>query len=125
MSERQPSEPISTKESEEPEVEALRVVVRENASGEQMLELVEGSFERSYGVGSTYTTKLFAELCRSRGLLPYRHARQHKTTVCVRASLSEHEALWSQFLALSSQLTARLHEVTSAFVTAAVPPPKR
>jgi hypothetical protein len=125
MSERQPPDLLPTKESDEPEVEPLQFVVRENAQGEQTLDLVEGSFEQSYGVGGVHTAKLFAELCRSRGLLPYRHRRQHKGTICVRASLREHEALWSQFLELSRQLEARLHEVTSAFVKANVAPPKR
>jgi hypothetical protein len=100
-------------------------VVRENAQGEQTLDVVEGSFEQSYRIGGTYTTKLFVDLCRSRGLLPYRHRRQHAGTICVRASMHEHDALWAQFLALSRQLESRLHEVTLAFVKEAVPPPKR
>ena len=50
-------------------------MVRENAHGEQTL--VEGSFEQSCRIGGAYTTKLFVDLCRSRGLLPYRHRRQH------------------------------------------------
>jgi hypothetical protein len=125
MGERHAPEQMPTKESDEPEVEPLQFVVRENEQGEQILDLVEGSFERSYGVGGVHTTKLFAELCRSRGLLPYRHRRQHKGTICLRASLSEHEALWSQFLELSRQLETRLHEVTLAFVKATVAPSKR
>ena len=93
------------------QVAQVRRVVRENERGEQTLDLVEGSFEQSYRVGSTYTTKLFVDLCRSRGLLPYRHRRQHSGTICVRASLREHDALWSQFVTLSRQLQSRLHEV--------------
>lgn len=125
MTERQPPVPLSTRTSDEPEIEPLQFVVRENAQGEQTLDLVEGSFEQSYRIGDTYTTKLFVDLCRSRGLLPYRHRRQHAGTICVRASLHEHDALWSQFLALSRQLEARLHEVTLAFVKETVPSPKR
>jgi hypothetical protein len=92
MRERHPSDPLPMKPSDEPEVEPLQFVVRENAQGEQTLDLVEGSFEQSYRVGGVFTTKLFVDLCRSRGLLPYRHRRQRSDTICVRASLSEHEA---------------------------------
>ncbi len=107
-------------------VEPLRFVETRDAQGEPTLEVIEGAFERSYRVGDGHTTKLFLALCRSRELLPYRHRRQHAGTVCVRATLSEHEALWSRFLALSRELEGRLHDVTSAFVKAVVPPaPKR
>jgi hypothetical protein len=125
MTERQPPAPLPTKASDEPEIEPLQFVVRENAHGEQTLDVVEGSFEQSYRIGGAYTTKLFVDLCRSRGLLPYRHRRQHSGTICVRASLREHDALWSQFLTLSRQLESRLHEVTLAFVKEAVPAAKR
>lgn len=125
MTERQPPAPLPTRASDEPEIEPLRFVARDNAQGEQTLDVVEGSFEQSYRIGDTYTTKLFVALCRSRGLLPYRHRRQHAGTICLRASLHEHGALWSEFLELSRQLEAQLHDVTVAFVKAAVPPPKR
>lgn len=125
MTERQPPAPPPTRASDEPGIEPLRFVVRENSQGEQTLDIVEGSFEQSYRIGGTYTTKLFVDLCRSRGLLPYRHRRQHAGTICVRASMHEHDALWSQFLALSRQLQVRLHEVTLAFIKETVSPPKR
>ena len=125
MRERHPPDLLPTKPSDEPEVEPLQFVVRENAQGEQTLDLVEGSFEQAYRVGGVFTTKLFVDLCRSRGLLPYRHRRQRSGTICVRASLSEHEALWSQFDVLSRQLEARLQEVTIAFVKEAVAPLRR
>ena len=125
MTERPPPAPLLTKTSDDPEVEPMRIVLVENAQGEQTLDVVEGSFEQSYRIGGAYTTKLFVDLCRSRGLLPYRHRRQHSGTICVRASLREHDALWSQFLTLSRQLESRLHEVTLAFVKEAVPQPKR
>jgi hypothetical protein len=124
MMERHPPDPLPTKASDEPEVEPLQFVIQQNAKGEQTLDLVEGSFEQSYRVGGEYTTKLFVELCRGRGLLPYRHRRQHSGTICVRASLSEHEALWSKFLVLSRELEAQLHEVTSAFVKEATRRPR-
>lgn len=125
MTERQPPASLPSRASDELEIEPLRFVGQENAQGEQTLDVVEGSFEQSYRIGGAYTTKLFVDLCRSRGLLPYRHRRQHAGTICVRASLHEHDALWSQFLTLSRQLETRLHEVTLAFIKGAVPPPKR
>jgi hypothetical protein len=124
MTERHRPDPLPTKASDEPEVKPLQFVVREDEQGEQTLDVVEGSFEQSYRVGDVYTTKLFLDLCRSRELLPYRHRRQHTGTICVRASLREHDALWSQFLLLSRQLEARLHEATLAFVKETVPLPK-
>jgi hypothetical protein len=125
MTERQPPTSLPTKTSDEREIEPLQFVVRENSQGEQTLDVVEGSFEQSYRIGGAYKTKLFADLCRSHGLLPYRHRRQHAGTICVRASLRQHDALWSQFLTLSRQLEVQLHEVTLAFIKKAVPPTKR
>lgn len=101
-------------------VEPVQFVETRDAQGNTSLEVVEGSFEQSYRVGDVHSTKLFLALCRSRELLPYRHRRQHTGTVCVRATLSEHNALWSRFLELSRELEAQLHEVTSGFVKAAV-----
>ena len=125
MTDRQPPPSLLKKTSDEPEIEPLQFVLRDDGQGEQTLDLVEGSFEQSYRIGGTYTTKLFVDLCRSHGLLPYRHRRQHAGTICVRASLHEHDALWSQFLSLSRQLETQLHEVTLAFIKKAVPTPKR
>lgn len=94
-------------------VEPLRFIETKDAAGNPTLEVVEGSFEQSYRVGDVHSTKLFLALSRSQGLLPYRHRRQHSGTICVRATLTEHNALWSQFLELSRELDVRLHEVTS------------
>ena len=106
-------------------VEPLRFVETRSADGAPTLEVVEGSFEQSYRVGDAHGTKLFLALCRSRELLPYRHRRQHAGTICVRATFTEHNALWSRFLELSRELETQLLEVTSAFVKANVPPPPK
>ena len=106
-------------------VEPTRFVEGADADGQPTIEIVEGSFEQSYRVGDTHSTKLFLALCRSRGLLPYRHRRQHAGTICVRATLTDHNALWSHFLELSRELDARLHEVTSAFVKTVATTSKR
>lgn len=125
MSERQPPAPPSTQTCDEPEIESLQLAVPEKPQGEQTLDLLGGSFEQAYRLGDSYSTTLFVHLCRSRGLLPYRHRRQHSGTICVRASLSEHDALWTQFLALRRELGSRLYEVTLNFVKQTVAPSKR
>ena len=107
-------------------IEPMRFVESKDAHGAPTLDVVEGAFEQSYRVGDVHGTKLFLALCRSRELLPYRHRRQHAGTICVRATLTQHNALWESFLELSRELDSQLHEVTSAFVKANVqPPPKR
>ena len=118
----QPEAPLSTIDAPSSAIEPMRVVVRDDGQGGSTLDVVEGSYEQTYRIGDSYTTKLFVDLARSRGLLPYRHRRQHAGTISVRASLSEHDALWSRFLELSRQLEVRLHELTCAFVKASIPP---
>ena len=51
LRERQPPVP-PMKASDEPEIEPLQFVVRENAHGEQILDVVEGSFEQSYRIAA-------------------------------------------------------------------------
>lgn len=80
------------------------------------IDVVEGSFEQTYRVGEQHSVALFLALSRKRGLLPYRRARQHEGTVCVRAPLSEHDALWSEFLELDRELGSQLAEVTRLFL---------
>lgn len=97
----------------------MRIVVGTNEAGESTLQVQDGSFEQTYRVGDAYSTTLFLAVCRRQGLLPYRRARQREGTVCVRASLREHDALWSRFLELSRQLDAKLMTYTLSFVKSA------
>jgi hypothetical protein len=105
-----------------PPVRATRFVVDEDADGTPKLDVIEGTFEQAYRVGEGHSVTLFLALSRSRGLLPYRRARQHEGTVCVRAALSEHDALWSAFLELDRRLGAQIAEVTRVFVRQHVEP---
>jgi hypothetical protein len=98
---------------------AMRIVVGADEAGEPMLKALDGSFEQTYRVGDAYSTTLVLAVCRRQGLLPYRRARQREGTVCVRASLREHDALWSRFLELSRQLDAKLMAYTLAFTKSA------
>jgi hypothetical protein len=94
----------------------LEVVVGQDERGDPKLEVIEGEFEQSYRVGGHHCEALFLALSRKRGHLPYRHARQHAGTVCVRATLTQHDALWSEFLELDRQLGSQLAEVTRSFL---------
>ena len=96
------------------------MVVTVEQGGAVTFEAVDSSFEQVYRIVETFTMPLFLALCRSRGLLPYRRSRQHAGTVCVRATVAQHDALWVSFLELSGQLQARLAEVACAFVHAHV-----
>ncbi len=91
-------------------------VVVEDERGNSKLDVVEGTFEQTYRVGDHHSVALFLALSRKKGMLPYRRARQHEGTVCVRATLSEHDALWSEFLDLDRRLAGQLAEVTRTFL---------
>jgi hypothetical protein len=100
----------------------LQFVVVEDEDGTPRLDVREGSIEQTYRVGDRRSVTLFLALSRSRGLLPYRHPRQHEGTLCVRATLAEHDALWSSFRKLDRSLGEDLAQVTLAFVRQHVEP---
>jgi len=93
-----------------------QIVEGKDEHGTPTLEVIEGVFEQSYRVGDRHSEALFLGLSRKKGHLPYRRPRQREGTVCVRATLSEHEALWKEFLELDHRLSGRLAEVTSLFL---------
>ena len=99
-----------------PPARPTRFVVGEDEHGNPKLDVIEGTFEQAYRVGDHHSVALFLALSRSKDLLPYRRARQHEGTICVRATLSEHDALWSAFLELDRCLGAQLAEVTRTFL---------
>jgi hypothetical protein len=78
--------------------------------------VVEGTFEQTYRVGEHHSVALFLALSRKKGLLPYRRPRQHEGTLSVRATLTEHDALWSEFLGLDRELGRQVAEVTHVFL---------
>jgi hypothetical protein len=94
----------------------VQIVVGKDEHGDPTLDVIEGAFEQSYRVGDGHSEALFLALSRKKGHLPYRRARQREGTVCVRATLSEHDALWTEFLELDRRLGARLAEVTRLFL---------
>jgi hypothetical protein len=103
----------------------MQFVVVADEHGTPKLDVREASLEQTYRVGDRQSVTLFLALSRSRGLLPYRHPRQHEGTICVRATLAEHDALWSTFLKLDRSLGEHLAQVTLAFVRQHVEPKPR
>ena len=97
----------------------------EDEHGTPKLDLIEGTFEQTYRVGEHHSVALFLALSRKKGFLPYRRPRQHEGTLSVRATLTEHESLWSEFLALDRELGGQLAEVTRVFLRERVAPTPR
>jgi hypothetical protein len=108
-----------------PPTRPTQFVVGEDEHGTPKLDVVEGSLEQTYRVGDHHSVALFLALSRAKGLLPYRRTRQHEGTLCVRATLSEHDALWSEFLELDRRLGSQLAEVTRVFLREHVAPASR
>lgn len=107
---------MSSDRSSIPPARAVQFVVSEDDHGNAKLDVVECTFEQTYRIGDHHSVALFLSLSRKKGLLTYRRARQHEGTVCVRATLSEHDALWSEFLELDRELGSQLAEVTRLFL---------
>jgi hypothetical protein len=81
-------------------IHGVEFVVVRDAEGEATLDVIDHPLEQTYRIGDSHGTKLFLALCRSRGLLPYRHRRSHAGTISLRASIAEHDALWARYLEL-------------------------
>ena len=103
-------------EGDEPTVTPMQFVVAAHEGGPPTLDLVEGEYEQRYRVGDEYAGALFVAVCRKHGARAYRRARLHQGTVCVKTSMTKHDALWAQFLSQSKRLDAALFEVTERFV---------
>jgi hypothetical protein len=101
-------------------IHGVQFVVAHGEAGEATLDVISAPLEQTYRVGDDHGTRLFLAVCRSHGLLPYRHRRSHAGTISVRASLAEHDALWARYLELDRELQIRLTELTLAFVKSRV-----
>ena len=102
-------------EAELPAVTPLEFVVT-RGSGRPGLDVREGEFEQVYSVDDMYSRLLFIGLCRQEGTTVYRRPRQRVVTLCVRTTLSKHNALWQRFLSLSAMLDGQLAEATQKFL---------
>jgi hypothetical protein len=101
-------------------IHGIEFVVARGDAGEAALGVINAPLEQTYRVGDDHGTRLSVALCRSRGLLPYRHRRSHAGTISVRDSLAEHDALWAHYLELDRELQVKLTELTLAFVKSRV-----
>jgi hypothetical protein len=101
-------------------IHGVQFVAARDEAGEATLDVIHAPLEQTYRVGDDHGTRLFLALCRSRGLLPYRHRRSHAGTISVRASLAEHDALWARYLELDRDLQVKLTELTLAFIKSRV-----
>jgi hypothetical protein len=97
-------------------IQGVEFAVVRDAVGETTLDVINHPLEQTYRIGDAHGTRLFLALCRSRGLLPYRHRRSHAGTISVRASIAEHDAVWARYLELDRELQIKLTEFTLAFV---------
>ncbi|MEY4577067.1 MAG: hypothetical protein RL701_1770 [Pseudomonadota bacterium] len=101
-------------------IHGVAFVVAPDGAGKATLDVISAPLEQTYRIGEEHGTRLFLALCRSRGLLPYRHRRSHAGTISVRASLAEHDALWARYLELDRELQIKLTALTLAFVKSKV-----
>lgn len=67
--------------------------------------------EQQFQIADDWSRQLFVALCRRNGVEPYRHTRDDRTTVTVRASRAFVEGvLWRQFTSLEAELRTYLTE---------------
>lgn len=102
-------------EAQLPAVTPLEFVVT-RGDGRPGLDVRESEFEQLYSVDDMYSRLLFIALCRHEGATVYRRPRQRVVTICVRTTVSKHNALWQRFLSLSAELDGRLAEATQQFL---------
>jgi len=77
------------------------------------LERNDPATEMQFSIPDPWSRRLFIALCRRYGLKPYRHYRQRRTTLMVRAPRGfVEQVLWREFCDLDADLKAYLEEVT-------------
>jgi hypothetical protein len=119
--------PPTFTESELPAITPLEFIVTPGEGGlsTTTLDVRESEVEQAYSLQTPYSYSMFLALCRREGLRAYKRPRQRGTSVCVRTTLSKHDALWQRFCELSRQLDAQLGEVAHRFVREHVGATKR
>jgi hypothetical protein len=71
------------------------------------LERKDRSVEMQFSISDPWSRHLFVALCRRYGINPYRHYRQRRSTVMVRAPQTfVHGVLWPEFVDLNADLQA-------------------
>jgi hypothetical protein len=75
------------------------------------------TIELHFSIADPWSRQLFLALARRYGLMPYRYARQRRTTVMLQAPESFlREVLWPEFEALNEALVGYLAEVTARII---------
>ena len=85
------------------------------------MEVEEPPAEFKFSLTDDWSRQLFTALLRRYGLQPYRYRGQRYTTVMVRVSKSfVDKTLWPEYLELSKQLRAYLHDITQKVIREAI-----
>ena len=80
-------------------------------------EQTERGIEMKFSLGDPWSRQLFIALARRYGLQPFRHRRQRRTTVMVRAPKSFLEqVLWPEFLQINEALVDYLADITDRII---------
>ena len=108
--------PPRLSEAELPAVRPLEFIATRSEDGRPSLDVREAEIEQLYNVQEMYSRLLFIALCREQGATVYRRPRQRVVSICVRTTVSKHNALWQRFLSLSAELDGRLAEATQQFL---------
>ena len=108
--------PPRLSEAELPAIRPLEFVATRSDDGRPSLGVREAEIEQLYNVQDMYSRLLFIALCREQGATVYRRPRQRVVSICVRTTVSKHNALWQRFLNLSAELDGRLAEATQQFL---------
>ena len=78
----------------------------------------EPEVELHFTLPDTWSVSLFVAVCRKHGVRPYRHARQRRTTVMVRArERAFYRVVWPEFSRLQTELEFYFHDVTDHLIT--------
>ena len=71
----------------------LEFIATRGDNGRPSLDVREAEIEHLYIVQDTYSRLLFIALCREQGATVYRRPRQRVVSICVRTTVSKHNAL--------------------------------
>ena len=79
-------------EAELPAIRPLEIIATRSDDGCPSLDVREAEIEQLYNVQDMYSRLLFIALCREHGATVYRRPRQRVVSICVRTTVSKHNA---------------------------------
>ena len=81
----------------------------------------EPEVELKLSLPDMWSVRLFIAVCRKHGVHPFRYARQHRTTVMVRARERDFDReVWLEFSMLHTELEIYFQDVTDHLITRAM-----